>query len=163
MKSELRLSLSLKGQKVMLDYDLAEIYEVENKRLKESVKRNIERFPLDYMFVLTKEEFDSLRSQIATLKKGRGAHSKYLPFAFTEQGVAMLSSILNSPKAIETNILIIKSLVYVRSLNISHKDLDVKIKELGFTVIRFSEGKVLQNIGEVYQQIYRVVEVLRGD
>ena len=120
----------IRGQKVMLDYDLAEIYEVENKRLKESVKRNIERFPLDFMFVLTKEEFDSLRSQIATLKKGRGAHSKYLPFAFTEQGVAMLSSILNSPKAIETNILIIRSFVYVRSLNISHKDLDVKIKEL---------------------------------
>jgi hypothetical protein len=120
----------IRGQKVMLDYDLAEIYEVENKRLKESVKRNVERFPLDFMFVLTKEEFDSLRSQIATLKKGRGAHSKYLPFAFTEQGVAMLSSILNSPKAIETNILIIRSFVYVRSLNISHKDLGVKIKEL---------------------------------
>jgi hypothetical protein len=120
----------IRGQKVMLDYDLAEIYEVENKRLKESVKRNVERFPLDFMFALTKEEFDSLRSQIATLKKGRGAHSKYLPFAFTEQGVAMLSSILNSPKAIETNILIIRSFVYVRSLNISHKDLGVKIKEL---------------------------------
>ena len=85
----------LRGEKVLLDHDLAELYGVETKVLKQAVRRNIKRFPDDFMFELTKEENQSLRSQNVTLKRGR--HSKYSPFAFTEQGVAMLSGVLNSP------------------------------------------------------------------
>jgi hypothetical protein len=80
----------IRNQKVMLDYDLAALYEIETKVLKQAVRRNIERFPEDFMFELSKNEYDSLRSQFVTLKNGRGQHSKFLPFAFTEQGVAML-------------------------------------------------------------------------
>ena len=90
----------IRGYKVMLDFDLAEIYGVETKRLKEQVRRNIERFPDDFMFELTRDEYNSLRSQFATLEIGRGKYSKYLTFAFTEQGVAMLSTVLNSKLAI---------------------------------------------------------------
>lgn len=93
---------NIRGQMVMLDFDLAELYEVETKRMKEAVRRNMERFPSDFMFELTREEYKSLRTQFATLETGRGKFSKYLPFAFTEHGVAMLSGILNSPKAIGT-------------------------------------------------------------
>lgn len=89
-------------------------YGVEVKRLNESVKRNSKRFPADFMFQLIQEEWDFLRSQIVTLKKGRGEHSKYLPYAFTEQGVAMLSSVLRSDTAIEVNIRIMRTFVAVR-------------------------------------------------
>jgi len=82
----------IRGCKVMLDFDLVLLYSVETKVLKQAVRRNVNRFPEDFMFELSKTEYDSLRSQIATLKNGRGQHSKYLPFAFTEQGIAMLSS-----------------------------------------------------------------------
>ena len=106
----------IRGEQVMLDSDLAEMYGMETRALKQAVRRNINRFPSDFMFQLTKEEYDSLRSQIVTLKKGRGQHSKYLPYAFTEQGVAMLSSILNSDTAIEVNIAIMRTFVAVRRL-----------------------------------------------
>ena len=89
--------LFIRGVKVLLDSDLAQMYGVETKQLKRAVRRNSRRFPQDFMLELTKEEYDSLRSQFGTLK--RGEHSKYLPMAFTEQGVAMLSSVLNSEKA----------------------------------------------------------------
>ncbi len=95
----------------MLDFDLAEMYEEETKRLKESVKRNNKRFPNDFMFILTQKEFQNLRSQFATSSWGG---SRYAPSAFTEQGVAMLSSILNSEKAIEVNIAIIRTFVLVK-------------------------------------------------
>ena len=104
----------IRGEQVMLDHDLAELYGMETKRLKEAVKRNINRFPADFMFQLTKEEFESLRSQFATSNKRGG--TRYLPFAFTEQGVAMLSSILNSDIAIEVNIAIMRTFVAVRRL-----------------------------------------------
>lgn len=91
----------IRGQKVMLDNDLSELYGVETKRLKEQVRRNINRFPEDFMFELTREEFLSLRSQNATLK--RGQHSKYIPFAFTEHGVLMLSNVLKSERAIQVH------------------------------------------------------------
>jgi len=96
----------IRGIKVMLDKDLAGLYGVETKRLKEQVRRNIERFPQDFMFDLTKDEYQALRSQIATLK--RGQHSKYAPLAFTEHGVLMLSSVLNSERAIQVNIYPVK-------------------------------------------------------
>jgi len=88
----------------MLDKDLADLYRVETKVLLQAVKRNIGRFPADFMFQLTKDEYQVLRSQTVTFKRGRGQHRKYLPYAFTEQGVAMLSSVLSSPKAIQVNI-----------------------------------------------------------
>ena len=112
----------------MLDADLALLYGVEVKQLKRQVRRNVDRFPEDFMFQLTKEEHDSLRSQFGTLK--RGQHSKYPPFAFTEQGVAMLSGILNSPRAIETNIAIMRTFVALRKLMETHKDLAAKIRQL---------------------------------
>ncbi len=92
----------IRGQKVMLDFDLAHLYATETKVLKQAVRRNMQRFPPDFLFELTKEEYQVLRSQIVTLEPGRGKYSKYTPFAFTEQGVAMLASILNSPASNET-------------------------------------------------------------
>lgn len=120
----------IRGQKVMMDYDLALLYETETKVLKQSVRRNISRFPADFMFELTKTEFQFLRSQIVTLETGKGKHSKYLPFAFTEQGVAMLASILNSPKAIEVNIAIVRTFVFIRQYALSHKELTDKLRKL---------------------------------
>jgi len=97
----------IRGHKVILDRDLAELYGVANKVLKQAVKRNISRFPSDFMFQLSSDEQRSLRSQIVTLK--RGQHAKYLSFAFTEQGIAMLSSVLNSERAIQVNIQIMRA------------------------------------------------------
>ena len=121
----------IRGQKVMIDRDLAELYGVPTKRLNEAVKRNIKRFPEEFMFQLTKEEAQALfisRSHFATLKWGHNI--KYRPYAFNEQGVAMLSSVLNSERAIEINILIIKTFVRLRQLISSHKELARKIEEL---------------------------------
>jgi phage regulator Rha-like protein len=120
----------IRGCKVMLDFDLALLYNAENKRLKEAVRRNVNRFPDDFMFELTKIEYDSLRSQIASLKNGRGQHLKYLPFAFTEQGIAMLSSVLNSEKAIEINISIIRAFVMMRQFTLSYSELKTRIEEI---------------------------------
>lgn len=120
----------LRGEKVLLDSDLAILYEVELKRLKEAVRRNRIRFPDDFMFELTAQEWSALRSQIATLEKGRGKFSKYPPFAFTEQGVAMLAGLLNSQRAIETNIVIMRTFVALRRWMQSNKELASKIREL---------------------------------
>ena len=103
----------IRGQKVMLDFDLAEMYGTETKYLKRSVKNNIKRFPSDFMFELTKEEFDSLRCSFSTSKRGG---TRYMPYAFTEHGVAQLSSVLNSDLAIEINIQIIRAFIAVRHL-----------------------------------------------
>ena len=111
----------IRGQKIMLDFDLAEMYEVENKYLKRIVRRNMSRFPEDFMFELTNIEAnslkDSLRCQIFTSNKGG---VRYAPFAFTEQGVAMLAGLLNSPKAIEVNINIMRAFVHMRQYLLSH-------------------------------------------
>jgi hypothetical protein len=133
----------LRGQSVMLSPDLAELYEVEPKALMQAVKRNLDRFPEDFMFQLTWEEVGllrsqsvilngepGLRSQSVTLKPGRGKHLKYLPYAFTEQGVAMLSSVLRSPRAIQVNIGIMRAFVKLRELLASHKGLARKLEEL---------------------------------
>jgi hypothetical protein len=120
----------IRGCKVMLDFDLALLYDVENKRLKEAVRRNINRFPEDFMFELSMFEYDSLRSQIASLKNGRGQHLKYLPFAFTEQGISMLSSVLNSEKAIEINISIMRTFVTIRQFAVNYTELQNRITEI---------------------------------
>ena len=132
----------IRGQKVMLDFDLAELYEVETKRLKEAVKRNINRFPPDFMFELTNDEFESLRTQIATSKRGG---TRYMPFAFTEQGVAMLSAVLNSNKAIDVNISIIRAFVMMRQFALTYKDLAGKIAKL--------EKKYNKNFADVYKAL----------
>ena len=103
----------IRGYQVMLDEDLAKIYQVETKRLNEAVKRNIDRFPSEFMFQLTKDEFESLRSQFATSKDGRGGR-RYFPFVFTEHGVIMLSSVLNSNIATQVNIAIVNAFIEMR-------------------------------------------------
>ncbi len=126
-----RKILFIRGKKVMLDKDLAELYEVETKVLNQAVRRNIQRFPDDFMFQLTKEEENCLRSQIVTLNnKGRGQHRKYLPYVFTEQGIAMLSSVLKSEKAIIVNIEIMRTFVKLHGFALSYKDLQDKISKL---------------------------------
>jgi hypothetical protein len=117
----------IRGYKVMLDFDLALLYNIENKRLKEAVRRNLNRFPDDFMFELTEIEFNSLRSQIATSNRGG---VRYMPFAFTEQGIAMLSSVLNSEKAIEINISIIRAFVTIRQFTLSYSELKTRIEEI---------------------------------
>jgi DNA-binding MarR family transcriptional regulator len=115
----------------MLDYDLAALYEVETKVLKQAVKRNIDRFPADFLFELTMAEQNSLRSQIVTLEEtGRGKHRKYLSYAFTEQGVAMLSGVLKSPKALQVNIMIMRAFVLIRQYALTNKELTIKLQEL---------------------------------
>jgi len=119
----------IRGQRVMLDEDLAVLYEVHTHRLNEQVKRNSSRFPEDFMFQLTQEERDSLSSQIVSSKKKRGGR-RYLPYAFTEHGVAMLSSVLRSEKAILVNIEIMRTFSRIRHFIASHKDLAQKLEEL---------------------------------
>jgi phage regulator Rha-like protein len=118
----------IRGHKVILDSDLAELYGVEVKQLKRQVRRNIERFPSDFMLQISKEEYESLRRQFGTLK--RGEHAKYLPYAFTEQGVAMLSSVLKSKRAIQVNIAIMRSFVKIREMLSAHKDLARKLEDM---------------------------------
>jgi len=119
----------VRNQKVMLDSDLAILYRVPTKRLNEAVKRNKKRFPDDFAFKLNHEENISLRSQIATSKDGRGGRRK-LPYVFTEQGVAMLSSVLNSDRAIQVNIQIMRTFIKLRQLLSTHKDLMEKIDKI---------------------------------
>lgn len=121
--------LFLRGEKVLSDADLALLYGVETRVLNQTVRRNADRFPNDFMFELTRDEFDGLISQIVISNKGRGGRRK-LPLAFTEQGVAMLSGILNSPRAVETNIAIMRTFVALRKLMETNKDLAAKIRQL---------------------------------
>ncbi len=170
----------IRGERVMLDRDLAALYEVETKSLNLAVKRNIKRFPKDFMFQLTKEEFEALRFQFETLensnslrfqnetskqinslrlqnetlKKGRGQHTKYFPYAFTEQGVAMLSGILNSDRAINMNIAIMRAFVEVRKALLLQIDLKEQLKQIKE---RLGEHDVQLN------QIYDAMENLLDD
>ena len=132
----------IRGHNVMLDFDLAEMYEVETKVLKQAVKRKSKRFPSDFMFILTQKDFQALRSQSVTSKKGG---MRYLPSAFTEQGVAMLSSVLNSEKAIDVNIFIIRTFVLLKQAAFSNKELEEKIKKL--------EKKYNNNFKEVFKAL----------
>ena len=133
----------IRGQKVMLDHDLAELYEVETRALKQAVKRNIKRFPVDFMFELTNEEVNDLVSQnvIPSKSKFGGA----LPMAFTEQGLAMLSGVLKSEKAIDVNIAIMRAFVLIRRYALSHKDLTEKLREL--------EAKYNKQFKDVYEAL----------
>ena len=120
----------IRGHKVMLDRDLAELYGVETGVLLQSVRRNLNRFPTDFMLQLTVQENAALRSQIVALKRGRGQHRKYLPYVFTEQGVAMLSSVLRSNRAVQVNIEIMRAFVRLRRMLASNEDLARKLDAL---------------------------------
>ena len=120
----------VRGHRVMLDADLAELYGVETKTLKRAVNRNIDRFPDDFMFELKQDELDSLRNQSGTSKKAGRGGQRYLPYVFTQEGVAMLSAVLSSKKAIQVNIAIMRTFVKVRELLEANKDLAAKIAQL---------------------------------
>lgn len=119
----------MRGQKVMLDADLAKLYQIPTKSLNLAIHRNLSRFPPDFMFQMTSEEYQSLRFQFETSNEGRGGR-RYLPYVFTELGVAMLSSVLNSERAVQMNIFIIRAFVKLREMLATHKDLALKMEEL---------------------------------
>ena len=127
---------TVRGQKVLLDADLAALYGVATKVLVQAVRRNLRRFPADFMFHLTEQELRALRSQIVTLDdahgraRGRGRHAKYLPYAFTEQGVAMLSSVLRSERAVQVNVEIMRAFVRLRGLIADHRELARRLDDL---------------------------------
>jgi hypothetical protein len=125
-----RSILEIRGKKVMLDMDLATIYEVETRVLKQAVRRNLDRFPEDFMFELTKDEWEIQRSQFVMFKNGKGNFPKYLPFAFTEQGVAMLSAVLNSKCAINASIQIMRAFVLMRQFALTYQELSEQLKDL---------------------------------
>ncbi len=140
----------IRGQKVMLDEEIAQLYQVETKRLNEQVKRNSERFPEDFMFQLAVEEFENLKSQIATSSWGG---RRKLPYAFTEQGVAMLSSVLNSTVAIQVNIQIIRIFTKMRELLLTNRDILLKLEKLEKDV---SENK--QDIAVVFEALKQLLD-----
>ena len=122
--------LILRGHRVILDSELAALYGVSTKRFNEQVRRNRGRFPADFMFQLTLEELAVLRSQIATLKGGRGQHRKYLPYAFTEHGAIMAATVLNSPRAVEMSAYVVRAFVHLRDLLSSNRELARRFAEL---------------------------------
>jgi ORF6N domain len=149
----------IRGQKVMLDMDLAGLYGVLTKYLNQQVRRNIKRFPEDFMFQITKEELEALRLQIATLNEAQdnkilrfqigtlkqGQHIKYLPYAFTEHGILMLSSVLNSQRAIDVNILIMRTFSRLRQIMANSKELSVKFEQL--------EKRVFKHDGDIRELV----------
>lgn len=140
----------VRGLSVMLDFDLAELYEVETKRLNEAVKRNIERFPERFMFRLTKTEWEVMRSQIATASDQSKRNISTTPFAFTEHGVTMLASVLRSKKAIQTNIAIVEAFISLKEFVLNYKELSDKLKEL--------ESRYDKNFKDIYQAINFLIE-----
>ena len=139
----------LRGQKVMLDSDLARLYHVETKALNRAVQRNRDRFPADFMFKLTAEEQEILRCQIGTLRSAHGKHRKYSPYAFTEQGVAMLSSVLRSKRAVLVNVEIVRAFVRLREILSSNADLARKLAVL--------EGKYDRQFRVVFDAIRQLM------
>ena len=148
-----RSILLLREQKVMLDTDLAELYGVDTRSLIQAVQRNIDRFPADFMFQLTKEEFERLRSQTVTSNVGRGGR-RYPPYAFTEQGVAMLSSVLRSPRAVQVNIEIMRAFVRLRQMLSSNQELATRLDDL--------EQRYDAQFKSVFQAIRQLMTPLPG-
>lgn len=140
----------IRGKKVMIDRDLAALYGVTTGNLNKAVKRNIERFPEDFMFTLTREEYTALRFHFGSLK--RGVHSKYFPLVFTEQGIAMLSGVLKSKRAVRVNIAIMRAFVRLREVLSTHKELAFQFKELERKV-----GKHDEDIQAIFRAIQRLM------
>ncbi len=154
------LIYEIRGQKVMLDSDLAKLYGVETKVLNQAVKRNIERFPEDFMFQLSKEEWNavSLRSQIVTSPKGGGR--QYLPYAFTEQGISMLSSVLNSKQAIAINIQIMRVFVQIKQFALTNKELTERLNEMEHKFIQYARDMNI-NIEDIYKQLNYLTDITK--
>ena len=144
----------IRGKKVMLDRDLAEFYGVETKNLNKAVKRNFSRFPEDFMFQLNRVEAKSLRFQFGTLEKGQ--HSKYLPYVFTELGIAMLSSVLHSSKAIQVNIQIMRTFSRLREIFSSNQDLKHRIEALERKYTQV--GEQVHSVFEAFEEIKLLLE-----
>ena len=157
---------TLRGKQIMLDEDLAALYQVEIRRLNEQVKRNSERFPNDFMFQLSEEEYVSLRSQFATLDKGRGKHRKYMPYAFTENGVYMLSAVLKSKVAVQVSIEIMRTFTKLREFSLHYNALAKQLIEL-----KRKNSKEFQNIYKILDELIagtketdaKVMGFLRGE
>lgn len=149
---------SIRGQRVILDFDLANLYGAPSKRLNEQVKRNIERFPDDFMFQLTKKEWETLRSQIATLEKGRGRYTKYLPYAFTEHGALMGANVLKSQQAVSMSIEVIRTFIHLRHFMKSQVEM---MKEIG--VIKDFMIKNAQNNTQEFRKVWAAIEKLRPE
>ena len=148
---------TIRGQKVILDSDLARIFGVPTFRFNEAVRRNRERFPADFLFLLTAEEFKSLRSQIAILKKGRGQHPKYLPSAFTENGAIMAANVLNSPEAVRMSVFVVRAFVQMRTLLGGTKELAQQLAELERKLTARLDGHEIA-IVEVLQRIMQILD-----
>ncbi len=146
--------LQLRGERVMLDSDLAELYGVETKVLTRAVRRNIDRFPSDFMFQLTNQEFEHLRRHFGTSNEGRGGR-RYLPMVFTEQGVAMLSSVLRSPQAVQVNIEIMRAFVSLRAMTADNKALARRLNQL--------EEKYDKQFAVVFDAIREMMNPPEGD
>ncbi|HXR30880.1 MAG TPA: ORF6N domain-containing protein [Solirubrobacterales bacterium] len=144
--------LAVRGQQVMLDEDLADLYGVETRRLVEQVKRNLDRFPGDFMFQLSKAETAALRSQIATSNAGRGGR-RYAPYVFTEQGVAMLSGVLRSKRAIAVNVEIMRTFVELRRVAASYSAIERRLEQL--------ERETTTRFGQHDQQLSQIFKTLR--
>ena len=153
--------LEIRGEKVMLDMDLAKLYEVETRVLKQAVRRNMERFPEDFMFELTKDEWNIIRSQLVMFKNGQGKFPKYLPFVFTEQGVAMLSAVLNSEYAVRISVKIMRAFVALRQWALNHQEISERLntmeKQFGqkFTDIDQVLNYLIKKDQQLTQQITR--------
>lgn len=145
--------LVLRGQRVLLDRDLAEIYGVTAGRLNEAVKRNVARFPEDFMFRLTQEEAEASRSQIAILNSTRGSNVKYLPFAFTEHGAIQAANVLRSTRAVEMGIYVVRAFVQLRDLLASNKELAQQLKAL--------EARVMRKLDTHDQAITEIIKTIR--
>ena len=142
---------TIRGQKVILDNDLARLYGVTTKRLNQQARRNINRFPEDFLFQLNQDETDSLRLQIATLKNQRGQHRKYAPLAFTEHGAFMAATVLNSPQAIEMSVFVVRTFVKLRHLVLGHQELAAKLNQLESKVAGHDES--IQQIVAAIRQL----------
>lgn len=147
---------TIRGQKVILDSDLAQIFGVPTFRFNEAVKRNRERFPPDFLFQLTAEEFKSLTSQFAILKKGRGQHRKFLPYAFTENGAIMAANVLNSPEAVRMSVFVVRAFVQMRDLLGSTKDLAKQLAALEKKLTARLDGHEVA----IVNVLRRVMEIL---
>ena len=151
---------SVRGTRVILDSDLAKLYGVETKRFNEAIKRNAARFPDDFMFQLEAAEFEAMRSQFATSNAGRGQHRKYLPFVFTEHGAIMAAMVLNSPRAVEVSVYVVRAFVHLREAAVQHKDLAARLAELEERTERLemSQDSFSQN---TRAQLKQVIDTLK--
>ncbi|WEK35744.1 MAG: ORF6N domain-containing protein [Candidatus Pseudobacter hemicellulosilyticus] len=147
----------VRGQKIMIDRDLAEMYGVETRTLKQAVRRNLNRFPEDFMFEMTGTEFENWRSQIVISKQDRKG-LRYAPFCFTEQGVTMLSCILNSEKAIAVNIQIVRVFSRMREMLLTHKDIFVKLEQIEKKLLQHDHQ--IQKHGEDIQAVFEAIKAL---